>query len=46
MTWLDGRGYHLSGVRGLFLVDGLAAIVSAILLLFFIRSRMRNEGGL
>jgi PAT family beta-lactamase induction signal transducer AmpG len=45
MTWLDGRGYHLSRVRGLFLVDGLAAVVSSILLLFLIRSRMRNERG-
>lgn len=40
MTWLDGRGYHLSRIGGLFLVDGLATIASAILLLFFVRSRM------
>jgi PAT family beta-lactamase induction signal transducer AmpG len=39
MTWADGQGFRLFGLRGLFLVDGLAAIGAAIPLLLFIRWR-------
>ncbi len=44
MTWLDGQGFRLFGVRGLLLVDGLAAIGTAIPLLLFLRWRaMKNS---
>jgi hypothetical protein len=33
MTWFDGRGYHLRGVTGLLLVDGVASIVTAAVLI-------------
>jgi predicted MFS family arabinose efflux permease len=36
MTWADGQGYRLFGVRGLFLADGLASIGAAVLLLFWL----------
>ncbi len=39
MTWADGQGYRISGVRGLFLMDGLAAIGAAIPLVVFLRRR-------
>jgi PAT family beta-lactamase induction signal transducer AmpG len=39
MTWADGQGFRMFGVRGLLLVDGLAAIGAAIPLLLFLRSR-------
>lgn len=39
MTWADGQGYRMFGIRGLFLVDGLAAIGAAIPLLIFLRWR-------
>jgi predicted MFS family arabinose efflux permease len=39
MTWADGQGYRLRGVRGLFLTDGLAAIAAGTLLLLFLRRR-------
>jgi PAT family beta-lactamase induction signal transducer AmpG len=42
MTWADGRGYASFGVRGLFLVDGLASIGAAIPLLLFLRWRARK----
>jgi len=42
MTWADGRGYRMFEVRGLFLVDGLAALAAAIPLLLFLRSRART----
>ena len=44
MTWADGQGYRLLGVRGLFLVDGLASIGAAIPLLLFLRWRARGAG--
>jgi MFS family permease len=37
MTWFDGQGFRLFGVRGLFLVDGLAAIGAGVPLLIFLR---------
>lgn len=43
MTWADGQGYRLFGVRGLFLVDGLAAIGAAIPILLFLRWRARKN---
>jgi MFS family permease len=39
MTWADGQGFRMFGIRGLFLVDGLAAIGAAIPLLLFLRWR-------
>ncbi|MGH8336496.1 MAG: hypothetical protein ACRETL_06710, partial [Gammaproteobacteria bacterium] len=39
MTWADGQGYRMFGIRGLFLMDGLAAIGAAIPLLIFLRWR-------
>jgi hypothetical protein len=39
MTWADGQGFRLFGVRGLLLVDGLAALGGAIPLLLFLRWR-------
>ena len=39
MTWADGQGFRLFGLRGLLLVDGLAAIGAAIPLLLFLRWR-------
>lgn len=43
MTWADGQGFRLFGVRGLLLVDGLAAIGAAVPLLMFLRWRMRRD---
>ncbi len=39
MTWADGQGFRMSGLRGLLLVDGLAAMGAAIPLLLFLRWR-------
>jgi PAT family beta-lactamase induction signal transducer AmpG len=39
MTWADGQGFRMFGIRGLLLVDGLAAISAAIPLLLFLRWR-------
>jgi MFS family permease len=39
MTWADGQGFRIFGIRGLLLVDGLAAIGAAIPLLVFLRWR-------
>ncbi len=39
MTWADGQGFRLFGLRGLFLVDGLSALGAAIPLLLFLRWR-------
>ena len=39
MTWADGQGYRLFGIRGLFLVDGLAGILASAGLLIFLRRR-------
>jgi hypothetical protein len=39
MTRADGQGFRMSGVRGLLLVEGLAAIGAAIPLLLFLRWR-------
>ncbi len=41
MTWFDGQGYRLGGVRGLLLVDGLAAVGAGIPLLVFVGRRMQ-----
>jgi PAT family beta-lactamase induction signal transducer AmpG len=46
MTWADGQGYRLFGVRGLFLVDGLASIGAALPLLLFLRWRSRKDQAL
>lgn len=35
MTWADGQGFRLFGIRGLLLVDAMAAIGAAIPLLLF-----------
>ena len=39
MTWLDGQGFRMSGVRGLLLVDGVGAIGAAVPLILFLRWR-------
>jgi PAT family beta-lactamase induction signal transducer AmpG len=43
MTWTDGQGYRLFGVRGLFLVDGFAGILASVGLMIFLRRRARNR---
>lgn len=43
MTWADGQGDRIFGIRGLFLVDGLAALGAAIPLLIFLRRRVRSR---
>ncbi len=43
MTWTDGQGYRLFGVRGLFLVDGCAGILASTGLLIFLRRRALNR---
>jgi MFS transporter, PAT family, beta-lactamase induction signal transducer AmpG len=43
MTWADGQGYRLFGVRGLFLVDGFASIGAAVLLLAWLQWRTRRS---
>lgn len=43
MTLADGRGYQFFGVRGLFLVDGLACLMAAFPLLLFWRWRLRKD---
>jgi hypothetical protein len=40
MTWADGQGYKHFGVRGLFLVDGLASLAAIIPLLFLVRKAL------
>ncbi len=42
MTWVDGQGYRLWHVRGLFLADGLAALGAAIPLLWLLQRRVRK----
>jgi hypothetical protein len=41
MTWLDGQGYRLYGVKGLFLVDGLAAMITGLALMVFVLRKGR-----
>lgn len=36
MTWFDGQGYRIDGVRGLFVTDGLAAVITGIALMIFV----------
>ena len=42
MTWVDGQGYRLWRVRGLFLADGLVALGAAIPLLWLLQHPVRN----
>jgi MFS family permease len=42
MTWADGQGYKHFGVRGLMLTDGLAGLVSGVLLLWLLRKRLKK----
>jgi hypothetical protein len=44
MTWADGRGYAHFGVRGLFLVDGLACAVALVPLLLLVRRGLPGPG--
>jgi MFS family permease len=44
MTWADGRGYADFGVRGLFLVDGLASAVALLPLLLLVRRGLPGPG--
>jgi MFS family permease len=43
MTWADGQGYKHFGVRGLFLVDGLASLLALVPLLLLVRKQLRRE---
>jgi MFS family permease len=43
MTWFDGQGYKHYGVRGLLLTDGLASLISAILLLFLLGKLLKKK---
>jgi MFS transporter, PAT family, beta-lactamase induction signal transducer AmpG len=43
MTWADGQGYKHFGVRGLFLVDGLACAVALVPLLMLVRRQLRTQ---
>jgi len=43
MTRADGLGYRLSGVRGLFLVDGLASLLFLLPLLWVVRAEFRSQ---
>lgn len=40
MTWADGQGYKHFGVRGLLMTDGLASLVSGVLLLVLLRGQL------
>jgi hypothetical protein len=43
MTWFDGQGYKHFGVRGLLLTDGLASLVSAIILLSLLGKLLKKK---
>ena len=43
MTWADGQGFKYFGVRGLLLTDSLASMISAILLLSLLGSRLKKK---
>jgi predicted MFS family arabinose efflux permease len=43
MTWFDGQGYKHFGVRGLLLTDGLASLISGILLLSLLGKLLRRR---
>ena len=43
MTWADGLGFKHFGVRGLLLTDGLASMISAVVLLTLLGSRLRRR---
>jgi MFS transporter, PAT family, beta-lactamase induction signal transducer AmpG len=43
MTWGDGLGFKHFGVRGLLLTDGLASMISAVLLLTLMGSRLKRK---
>jgi len=43
MTWADGQGYKYFGVRGLLLTDGLASLISAILLLALLGKLLKKR---
>lgn len=43
MTWADGLGFKHFGTRGLLLTDGLASMISAIVLLTLLGSRLRKK---
>ncbi|GGA78728.1 hypothetical protein GCM10011507_32460 [Edaphobacter acidisoli] len=42
MTWADGQGYKHFGVRGLLMTDGLASMISGVLLLVLLRGQLRG----
>ncbi len=43
MTWFDGQGYRLWGIRGLFLVDGGAIVGAGLVLLAFVRWQLARH---
>jgi hypothetical protein len=42
MTWADGLGYKHFGVHGLLLVDGLAGVISGVILLSLLGRQLRK----
>jgi MFS family permease len=43
MTWADGQGYKRFGVRGLFLVDGLACAAAVVPLLMLVHKQLKTS---
>jgi MFS family permease len=43
MTWFDGRGYHIGGIAGMFVIDGGSSLLAAVLLFEFVRRRVRRK---
>ena len=43
MTWADGQGYKHFGLRGLLLTDGLASMISGIVLLSLLHKQLKKR---
>jgi predicted MFS family arabinose efflux permease len=43
MTWADGQGYKHYGVHGLLMTDGLASILSAVVLLLLLGKQLKKK---
>jgi predicted MFS family arabinose efflux permease len=43
MTWFDGRGYHVGGIVGMFVIDGVSSLLAAVLLFEFVRRRVKHQ---
>ena len=42
MTWLDGQGYRLFGLRGLFVTDAGLSLLTAVPLILLVRHQLRR----